>query len=84
MSRFVTPPSTWQEGLISRKIVHLRETCDSQPRRYEHGDAVVGVAVCGAWVPDRPDSRHDLGDRTPCVVCAAVARQLGRRAVGSK
>lgn len=74
--RVVAPEGTWATDYFRPSLVHLRETCDGQPRKLQTDYGTVGVAVCRGWLLDDvvdPDS--DVTQRCPS--CVAVDRQLG-------
>lgn len=73
MRTLITVPATWAEALTRPNIVHVVETRDGQPRRFERDGVAVGVAVCGVLLAEPPADPASLNGRAACVLCAASA-----------
>lgn len=71
----VVPALTWATDYRDPELVHLRETCDGEPRTITVESGEIGIAVCRAWVQEGAVSaggRHRRHDR-----CVEIANALG-------
>jgi len=73
--RVMVPSMTWAPDWGDPKVVHLRESCDGEPRVITADIGEVGLAVCRAWLDSGAVSADD--PRPRCDHCIETAHALG-------